>query len=235
MELIKIVYRGKSERPNCIISSKVYTTTDHFDQHRIEPNTWNELDCPITYPIPRIQSHLDHKGTIEAEIPHDELFPDGSDHNEVEARFIMSVKPKGQLLEAVVYLKRDSGSPLKIGTKLVTTASWVPQSEFDVEKERHDGHRMSSFLAGRTQERGSEGRKRRKISLKRRNHYDSPIQQRAKYGLDSRAPLDTLSRRGPARTELHQSTIEEIPLPPIQTTLPRRSLPRRSRKRSLSL
>ncbi|KAJ5288457.1 hypothetical protein N7508_011232 [Penicillium antarcticum] len=30
----------------------------------------------------------------------------------------MSVKPKGQLLEAVVYLKRDSNPPLEIGTKL---------------------------------------------------------------------------------------------------------------------
>ena len=78
-----------------------------------------------------VEPSLDYPGTIEAAIPHDELFPDGSSHRQVEARFVVTVKPKGTLLEAVVYLKRDERPLWKVETKLVSAASWVPQSEFD--------------------------------------------------------------------------------------------------------
>ncbi|KAJ5300284.1 hypothetical protein N7508_007527 [Penicillium antarcticum] len=227
VELIKIVYRESLEPANNIISSKVFTTSDHFDQDRIEANTRNELDCPITYPIPSNQSHLDYKGIIEGRIPHNELFPHGSSHKKVEARFIMSVKPKGQLLEAVVYLKRDSNPPLEIGTKLVSAASWVPRSEFDVETERYDGHRM---LPISSQEPGTGGVKRtrkKKISLGRKNYYDSPVPRQGKSNFSAAT--------GPGRESIHPSPTEEMPLPRPSAVLFRRHLPSRGRKRSLSL
>ena len=222
------------------------TTADEFDRGRIKENTWNDLDCPVTYPVLPAEPYLDYPGTIEATIPHDELFPDGSSHKKVEARFVVTVKPKGTLLEAVVYLKRNGRPLLKIKTKLVSAASWVPQSEFDVEMERHD-RRPKIALAPPEGERKGKTPKRKRISLKRRNYYDSPISHQAEFGLDSRIPRESLSHREPAATELspaaaksgqtrgRRSVSEESLFPSRPTILPRRILPLRKRRGSLTL
>jgi hypothetical protein len=191
---------------------------------------------------------LDYPGTIEAAIPHDELFPDGSNHKKVDARFVVTVKPKGTLLEAVVYLKRDERPLLKIEAKLVSAASWVPQSEFDVEMERHD-RRPKLSLATPGGEKKGETRKRKRISLKRRRYYYySPMSQQAKFGLHSRVPRESLSQQETPRTELlstaarpgrprdRRPSVEEILLPSPPRILPRRNLPpRKRRRRSISL
>lgn len=194
-----------------------------------------------------VEQDLDYPGTIEAAIPHDELFPDGSSHKQVEARFVVTVKPKGTLLEAVVYLKRDERPLLKIETKLVSAASWVPQSEFDVEMERQDRHQMLPLARPGPGKKG-ETRKRKRISLKKRNYYYSPLSQQTKFGLNSRGPRESLSQQETPRTELlstaarpgrprnRRPSVEEIILPSPPSILPRRILPlRKQRRRSISL
>ncbi|KAJ5249575.1 hypothetical protein N7524_011891 [Penicillium chrysogenum] len=127
--LIKTVYRDKRERSNKFISSKVWTTTDGFDQKMIQPNTRNDWDCPITYPLTGLRSDLNCIGIVEAKIPHDRLFPAGSKHDQVEARFLFTIRPRDQLLETTVSLICDGHKPLLLEKSYVSAPTWVPRYE----------------------------------------------------------------------------------------------------------
>ncbi|KAJ5742621.1 uncharacterized protein N7511_011353 [Penicillium nucicola] len=205
--LIKTVFRDKQERSNKFISSKVWTTTDRFDQKKIQPNSWNDWDCPITYPIIGLRSDLNCIGIIEAKIPQDTLFPAGSKHAQVEARFLFTVRPKDQLLEATVFLMRDNYTPLLLEKSYVSAPAWVPQSEFDVDGDRHDS-RQSPFLTSEPLTISATGK----------------VQKRRKRAPKGESTDSVLPPR---------SSIEEIPLPRSRRKI-RRLGPLKPR-RSLSL
>lgn len=134
--------------------------------------TWN---CDITYPITGLRSHLSHLGSIEAEIPHNELFPSGTSHDRVEARFIFSIKPEGQLLKVDVSLKREGDTPLRINRVFVPAASWTTESELDAENNREgrDEPRDSFPLP-----RKRRGRPRRSLTQRKMPRTGSPMPNR---------------------------------------------------------
>ncbi|KAF9882851.1 hypothetical protein FE257_004963 [Aspergillus nanangensis] len=98
VEYLKTVYRDEPGRPNHIIATPVYVTTDNFDESRIVENERIEWNCRITYPLDGVRRDLKNLGIAEATIPHDILFPPGSTQQVVEARFVCTFKQKGQLL-----------------------------------------------------------------------------------------------------------------------------------------
>lgn len=94
-----------------------------------------------------VRSHLVYLGRIEANIPLDILFPSSTTHREVEARFIFSIKPEGQLLKVEVSLQLENG-PRLLKKTYVPAASWTPQSELDLES-RHVGSPVTFSRAKR--------------------------------------------------------------------------------------
>ncbi|KAJ5522965.1 hypothetical protein N7494_013151 [Penicillium frequentans] len=100
VELFQFVHRDRSDPPNTIISSEVYRTTPDFDSSKIRENEDDDLefDCRITYPIDGLRSTLRWLGTVEAPIPHAEIFPPGSSHDWAGAYFVFSMKVQEQLL-----------------------------------------------------------------------------------------------------------------------------------------
>jgi hypothetical protein len=212
--LIKTVYRDKRERSNEYISSKVWTTTDRFDQKKIQTNNRNDWNCPITYPIDGIRSDLNCIGIIEAKIPHDRLFPAGSKHDQVEARFLFTVGPKDQLLEATVSLMCDSYTPLLLEKSYLCAPTWVPQSEFDAEKDRQPGHQSRSLISEHSTISATGKKRKRRALAPESNSADSPM---------PRGPR-------PGSVLPPQSSYNEIPLPPSRKRIRRlgRVKPRRS-------
>ncbi|KAJ6116180.1 hypothetical protein N7523_005554 [Penicillium sp. IBT 18751x] len=149
--LIKEVYRDRPGRPNRIISSDLYTTTERFNREKIRSDHDVDWDCRITYPLDGVRSHLVYLGSIEADIPHAELFPPHTTHRDIEARFEFSIKRQGQLLKVEVSLQREDDSRL-LRRSYVPAASWTPQSELDLEQGRHSDP-LAFFPPGRSKRR----------------------------------------------------------------------------------
>ncbi|KAJ5465248.1 uncharacterized protein N7458_000934 [Penicillium daleae] len=157
VELIKTVYRDRPGRPNRVISSDLYTTNDQFNRANMRSDHDVDWDCRITYPLVGVHSHLVYLGRIEANIPHDELFPASTTHREIEARFIFSIKPEGQLLKVEVLIQRENDS-LLLTKSYVPAASWIPQSELDLEPGHHDGT-LAFFPRAKRRRRDKRGRR----------------------------------------------------------------------------
>jgi hypothetical protein len=185
VELIKTVYRDRRGIPNRIISSDLYTTSKQFDREKMQLDHDIDWDCPIIFPLTGIRSHLVYLGRIEADIPHDKLFPPPATHREVEARLIFSIKPEGQLLKVKVLLQHENGSQL-LKKSYVPAASWTPQSELDLESGR-DGL-PTSFSRAKRQRRGN---------MRRHLHSTVNISNR-KDPLVSASPQSRLPRSPPS-------------------------------------
>ncbi|KAJ5117648.1 hypothetical protein N7448_011280 [Penicillium atrosanguineum] len=177
VELIKRVYRDRPGRPNRIISSDLYTSTEQFDRQKIRSDHDVDWDCRITYPLDGVRSHLVYLGSIEADIPHAELFPPHTTQRDVEAHFKFSIKPQGQLLKVEVSLQREEDSVL-LRRSYVPAASWTPQSELTLEQGRHSDP-LAFFPPGRAKRRRRGTRGTRLLPMAEvRNCGDSPVPER---------------------------------------------------------
>ncbi|KAJ5144426.1 hypothetical protein N7526_001934 [Penicillium atrosanguineum] len=136
-----------------------------------------DWDCRITYPLDGVRSHLVYLGSIEADIPHAELFPPHTAHRDVEAHFNFSIKPQGQLLKVEVSLQREEDSVL-LRRSYVPAASWTPQSELTLEQGRHSDP-LAFFPPGRAKRRRRGTRGTRLLPMAEvRNCGDSPVPER---------------------------------------------------------
>ncbi|KAJ5544165.1 hypothetical protein N7494_005444 [Penicillium frequentans] len=142
VELFQFVYRDRSDPPNTIISSEVYRTTPGFDSSKIRENEDDDLefDCRITYPINGLRSTLRWLGTVEAPIPHAEIFPPGSSHDWAGAYFVFSMKVQEQLLVAQVSFKRLDGTLLHLLETFIPAACSISQSELDLDHQHQQPH-----------------------------------------------------------------------------------------------
>ncbi|KAJ5981961.1 hypothetical protein N7451_012061 [Penicillium sp. IBT 35674x] len=142
VELFKFVHRDRSDPPNTIISSEVYRTTPCFDSSNIRKNEDDDLefDCPITYSIDGLRSTLRWLGTLEAPIPHPEIFPPGSSHKWAGAYFVFSMKVQEQLFVAQVSFKKLDGTLLRLLKTFIPAACSISQSELDLEDQHQRSH-----------------------------------------------------------------------------------------------
>lgn len=158
VELIKKVYRDRPGRPNQVISSDLFTTTERFERLKMRSDHDVDWDCRITFPLDGVRSHLVYLGRIEADIPHAELFPPRTTHREVEAHFKFSIKPEGQLLNVDVSLQLEDD--LLLQRSYLPAAGWTPQSELDLEQGRRRAGPSAFFPPGRAKRRRRKSRER---------------------------------------------------------------------------
>lgn len=172
------MYRDQPGRPNRIISSDLYTSTERFNRQKIRSDHDVDWNCRITYPLDGVRSHLVYLGSIEAEIPHTELFPPHTAHRDVEARFKFSIKRQGQLLKVEVSLQREKDS-LLLRRSYVPAASWTPQSELALEQGRLSDP-LAFFPPGRAKRRRRRGTRRTRLlpMAEVRNCGDSLVPER---------------------------------------------------------
>ncbi|KAJ6126281.1 hypothetical protein N7471_010774 [Penicillium samsonianum] len=143
IELVKTVFRVGNDRPT-------YTRPRMND---------DEIDWKwdITYPFQPVGSKVQFLGRIEAPIPHEQLFPGDTDHDKVEAHFIFSIRPEGQLLKVDAFLKLDDDERLMLQKSYVPAASWTLPSERNFEEGRY-GDGKNSLLVDRKPRRPRRGK-----------------------------------------------------------------------------
>lgn len=208
------MYRDRPGTPNRIISSDLYTADKHFDRNCMRLDHDVDWDCPITYPLVGVRSHLVYLGRIEANIPLDELFTPSSTNRVVEARFIFSIKPEGQLLKVEVSLQRENGT-LLLKKKYVPAASWISQSELDLESGR-DGP-PASFPRAKRPRRERGGRRVPLTVNTRMEEEPSELEQPAMRSPrpTSASPATALASPAPfvrAEKDLSSATIDHRPV-----------------------
>jgi hypothetical protein len=137
VEFLKTVSKGNQRRENRIISTRVFATTPRFDPDRIKKEHEIKWNCPVTYPLDGCRHALEYLGRAEAKIPHDKLFPHEIGPREVEAAFVCTIKPEGQLLQLAFFLKQDDeANPLyPLEKTFLPGAKWSDASEWEWHKE----------------------------------------------------------------------------------------------------
>ena len=132
VEFLKTVYHPSHNmrRENRLISTYVYATTTEFEQKHIQKDHGLEWACPITYPLDGVRHAIQCLGKIEANIPHEKLFPPGS-AVKAEARFRCSIRRRAQLLRLEFFLKEDGKENLfyPLQKTFIAGALWSDESE----------------------------------------------------------------------------------------------------------
>ncbi|KAB8213987.1 hypothetical protein BDV33DRAFT_183599 [Aspergillus novoparasiticus] len=169
VEFLKTIYRQDKGPGSRYISTRVFATTERFDQTKIRPNNCIQWSCPITYPAEDVLPELEYLGKAVARIPHNKLFLKESDRV-VEARFLCTIKPLGQLLELVFFLVLGS-ERLKLEKIFLPAANWINESELKWEQ----GGAIPDPLPHRQVQRSQKGRKRKR----RQSIWDVPDEPEA--------------------------------------------------------
>jgi hypothetical protein len=133
VEFLKTISKDNQRRENRIISTRVFATTPKFNPDRIKKEHEIKWNCPITYPLDGCRHALEYLGRAEAKIPHEKLFPHEIGPREVEATFVCTIKPEGQLLQLAFFLKQDDeANPLyPLEKTFLPGAKWSDASEWE--------------------------------------------------------------------------------------------------------
>lgn len=205
VELIKTVFRFGDDRPNCIISTDVYTTDDDFPRSKIRKNHDGiDWKWDITYPFQPVGSKVQFLGRIEAPIPHKQLFPADTDHDQVEAHFIFSIRPEGQLLKVDAFLKLDNDERLMLQKSYVPAASWALPSELNLEECRY-GDRKNLLLIDRKPHRPRRGKRIHQPTIVSQQPVVADSLPDSTPGSHFQTETDDLSSTDPTRTSVAKS------------------------------
>lgn len=119
LKFTKDIEPGTDDKADHLIETNVYATyadSREFGQH-IRKNDLVDWDCEIiTYPVTdSILSTLSHLGTISGILPHEKMFPLGTEMDESEFELQLTLVAYNNLLKAQFAVKLPSGilCPLK--------------------------------------------------------------------------------------------------------------------------